>query len=134
MTDYDLIVIGGGTGGLSAARAGVRRGANTLLVQSGPLGGDCTFTGCVPSKTLIESAAHGRPFDDAMAAVHRAVETIAATENDDVLRREGVEEVHGWATFTSPRAIDVDGTRLVARRFIIATGAGPAVPPIDGLA
>jgi len=53
MTECDLVVIGGGTGGLVAAREGRRRHARVVLVQDGPLGGDCTFTGCVPSKALL---------------------------------------------------------------------------------
>ena len=72
--EFDMIVVGGGAGGLAAARAAVRLGANTVLVQDGPVGGDCTFTGCVPSKALIEAAKRGRTFSDAMTAVHRAVE------------------------------------------------------------
>src|SRR5712691_1313611 len=78
--NHDVIVIGGGAGGLAAARAVARRGAHPLLVQQGPLGGECTFTGCVPSKTLIEAAARGAPFPAAMAAVRDAVAAIAATE------------------------------------------------------
>jgi pyruvate/2-oxoglutarate dehydrogenase complex dihydrolipoamide dehydrogenase (E3) component len=132
--EHDLIVVGGGPGGMAAARAAARAGARPLLVQRGPIGGDCTFTGCVPSKALIEAAARGEPFTDAMAIVRRAVGTIAATEGDDVFRREGVEVLHGWATFRSPRELDVDGSVLRSRRFIIATGAEPALPPIEGLA
>jgi pyruvate/2-oxoglutarate dehydrogenase complex dihydrolipoamide dehydrogenase (E3) component len=130
---YDLIVIGGGAGGMGAARAALRRGARTLLVQSGPLGGECTFVGCVPSKALIEAAARGATFADAVAAVRRAVETIAATETDEVFAREGVDVVHGWATFRSAHEIDVDGRKLRASHIIVATGSRPAVPPIDGL-
>ncbi len=131
---YDLIVIGGGAGGLAAARAAARRGARTLLVQQGRLGGDCTFTGCVPSKTLIEAAERGEPYAAAMAAVRTTVATIAETEDDAVLRREGVDVLHGWARFTAPGRLEVEGRSLAADRVIIATGAGPAVPPIDGLA
>jgi pyruvate/2-oxoglutarate dehydrogenase complex dihydrolipoamide dehydrogenase (E3) component len=131
--DYDLVVIGGGTGGLSAGREAARRGASVLLVQQGRLGGDCTFTGCVPSKALLSAAARGEGFSDAMAVVQRAVETIAATEDDDALKRQGVEVLHGWATFRSPEEIDVDGRRIRSPRFVVATGAGPAVPPIEGL-
>lgn len=131
--DYDLVVIGGGAGGLSAARAGARRGARTLLLDKGPLGGDCTFTGCVPSKALIAAAARGRPFAGAMGDVHRAIETIAEAENDGVLEHEGVDVVHGWAQFRDRDTLDVDGRRLRARRVVLATGAGPAVPPIPGL-
>lgn len=131
--DYDLVVVGGGTGGLSAAREATRLGASTLLVEHGRLGGDCTFTGCVPSKALLAAAARGESFSDAMATVHEAVETIAATEDDDALKRQGVEVLHGWATFRSPQEIDVDGRRIRSSRFVVATGAGPAVPPIEGL-
>ncbi|MGH9132642.1 MAG: FAD-dependent oxidoreductase, partial [Ilumatobacteraceae bacterium] len=78
---YDLVVIGGGAGGLVAAREARRRGARVLIVQDGPVGGDCTFTGCVPSKTLLAAAAVGVGFDEAMTRVRRAVEKIAATED-----------------------------------------------------
>ena len=132
--DRELIVIGGGSGGMAAARAAARAGVRPLLVQLGPIGGDCTFTGCVPSKTLLEAAARGDSFEAAMLATRRAVEHIAATEDDDVFRREGIEVLHGWATFRSPRELDVDGTVLRSGRFVIATGAQPAVPPLDGLA
>lgn len=129
----DLVVVGGGAGGLAAARAGARRGARVLLVQQGPLGGDCTFTGCIPSKALIEAAHRRVPFDRAILAARRAVEVVAATETDDVLRREGVEVTHGWATFREPGVLDVDGAVVRARRVVIATGARPVVPPIEGL-
>jgi pyruvate/2-oxoglutarate dehydrogenase complex dihydrolipoamide dehydrogenase (E3) component len=104
-----------------------------LLVQVGAIGGDCTFTGCVPSKTVIEAAARGETFDDAMRAVRRTVETIAAGEDDDAFHREGIDVLHGWATFRGPNEIEVDGTILRSRRFVIATGTTAAVPAIDGL-
>ncbi len=129
----DLIVVGGGAGGLAAARAARRGGASVLLVQRGPLGGDCTFTGCIPSKTLIEAARRREPFDQAIAAARAAVEHIAATEDDEVLRREGVEVLHGSAAFRGPGTLHVDGTALHAARVILATGAVPAIPPVDGL-
>ena len=77
--DYDLVVIGGGTAGLGAALAGAAAGARVLLVSEGEIGGECTFTGCVPSKTLIEAAARGATYPDAIAAVRRVVAAIAAT-------------------------------------------------------
>jgi pyruvate/2-oxoglutarate dehydrogenase complex dihydrolipoamide dehydrogenase (E3) component len=131
--DYDVIVIGGGAGGMGAARAAAWRGARALLVQQGPIGGDCTFTGCVPSKALIEAAGRGASFREAISAARQAIEIIAATEGDDVFSRQGIDVLHGWARFRSRREIDVDGRRLSARSFIIATGAGPAVPPVEGL-
>jgi pyruvate/2-oxoglutarate dehydrogenase complex dihydrolipoamide dehydrogenase (E3) component len=132
--ERELIVVGGGPGGMAAARAARRAGVRPLLVQLGPIGGDCTFTGCVPSKTVIEAAARGESFAAAMLAARRAVERIAAGEDDDVFRREGIDVLHGWATFRSPHELDVNGTVLRSRRFVIATGTQPAVPPVDGLA
>jgi pyruvate/2-oxoglutarate dehydrogenase complex dihydrolipoamide dehydrogenase (E3) component len=105
-----------------------------LLIQRGPLGGDCTFTGCIPSKTLIEAARRREPFDRAIAATRAVVEVVAATETDEVLRSEGVEVTHGWATFRELGALDVDGTLIHSPKVIIATGARPTIPPIDGLA
>ena len=131
--EFDLVVIGGGAAGITAAREGARRGARTALVQDGPVGGDCTFTGCVPSKTLLAAAARGASFADAMGAVRMAVARIAASEDDLALERDRVSVIHGRAVLRSPREVDVDGTRLRGRRMIIATGAGPAVPPIEGL-
>jgi pyruvate/2-oxoglutarate dehydrogenase complex dihydrolipoamide dehydrogenase (E3) component len=132
--DYDLIVIGGGAAGLGAARAGAAAGARTLLVSEGEIGGECTFTGCVPSKTLIEAAARGTAFPAAMATVREAVAAIAATETAEVLAAEGIEVLRGRAVFSAPREISMDGRVLRARGFVIATGSRPAVPPVPGLA
>ncbi|MBW3614950.1 MAG: FAD-dependent oxidoreductase [Actinobacteria bacterium] len=118
---------------MAAARTGVRRGRRTLLVQDGPIGGDCTFTGCVPSKALIAAASRGAGFAQSMASAARAVKTIAAGEDAQVFRGEGVEVLEGRARFTSPNDIEVDGKRVGADRFVVATGAAPAVPPIPGL-
>ena len=86
MAGYDLIVIGGGAAGLGAARAAAHTKARVLMVTDGPPGGDCTFTGCVPSKTLIEAAAQRLPFPVAMQRVRDAITTIAATETADTLQ------------------------------------------------
>jgi pyruvate/2-oxoglutarate dehydrogenase complex dihydrolipoamide dehydrogenase (E3) component len=130
----DLIVVGGGAAGLGAARTGAAAGARTLLISAGEIGGECTFTGCVPSKTLIEAAARGASFPAAMAAVRDAVTSIAATETADVLAREGVEVVRGQAVFTSRNEVSVAGRTLRAGRFVIATGSRPAIPSAPGLA
>lgn len=130
---YDLIIIGGGSGGLVAAQEARRRGASTLIVQNGRLGGDCTFTGCVPSKTLLAATAAGADFETAMRRVHDTIEDIARTEDAVALARDGIDVLHGFARFRSPTEIDVDGRRLRSRRFVVATGARPVVPPIPGL-
>lgn len=133
MKDYDLVVIGGGAGGLVAAREAKRRHARVAIVQDGPVGGDCTFTGCVPSKTLLAGAAQGLSFDEAIARVHAAVATIAATEDAETLGREGIEVIPGYARFNDPTTIAVEGRTIRSRRFIVATGARALVPPIPGL-
>lgn len=130
---YDLVVLGGGAAGLAAARSAVVAGARTVMVTDGPPGGDCTFTGCVPSKTLIEAAADGLAFDKAMARVQATVATIAATETEDVLRAEGIEVLRGRAKFTAPGEIAVGEHILRAGKTVIATGAVPLVPDIAGL-
>jgi len=132
--DYDLIVIGGGAAGLGAAEAAAATGARTLLVADGEIGGECTFTGCVPSKTLIEAAARGASFAEATAAVRTAVAAIAATETPEVLSRRGIEVLRGRAAFAAPHQITVDRRSLHARAFVVATGSHPAVPPLPGLA
>lgn len=133
MAQPELVVIGGGAGGLAAARAARRRGASVTLVSDGPLGGDCTFTGCVPSKTLLRCARQGLDFDAAMSEVRQVVASIAASENEVELRREGIDVVRGRGVFVDAKTLDVDGALLHPKRFVIATGAGPFVPPIPGL-
>ena len=133
MAGYELVVIGGGAAGLGAARAAAHAKARVLMVTDGPPGGDCTFTGCVPSKTLIEAAAQHLPFGVAVQRVRDAVATIAATETADTLRAEGIDVLEGRARFLTPGSIDVDGKTVPGRRFLIATGAEPLVPPIPGL-
>jgi pyruvate/2-oxoglutarate dehydrogenase complex dihydrolipoamide dehydrogenase (E3) component len=131
--DYDLVVIGGGAAGLGAARAAARARARVLMVSDGPPGGDCTFTGCVPSKTLIEAAAHGLPYPVAAQRVRDAVAAIAATETPQTLRAESIDVVLGRARFVAPGRLTVDGQPVTGRRFVIATGAAPLVPPVPGL-
>ena len=127
-------MIGGGAAGLAAAHAGAGARARTLLVSEGEVGGECTFTGCVPSKTLIEAAARSATFAEAIAAVRKAVAAIAATETAAVLEHYGIEVLRGHAAFASPRQVTVDGRALRARGFVLATGSRPAIPAVPGLA
>ena len=131
--DYDLIVLGGGAAGLGAARAGLWEGASVALISDSPLGGDCTFTGCVPSKALIEASRQGLSFSEALDRVHRVVDTVAATESAEVLRHDGADVFETRAEFVGPRTLEVAGQRITGRNVIIATGSRPAMPPIDGL-
>ncbi len=146
---FDQIVIGAGAAGLAAARSARRRGS-VLLVESRRPGGDCTFTGCVPSKTLMETArraAHVRKqdrrgitaqvavdFTQVMQHVREMVEQIAADESPQQLREEGIHLLEGTAAFLSHDEIEVDGISYRAERFVLATGSRPLLPVIDGLA
>ena len=133
MNDYDMIVLGGGAGGLVAAREARRRGAKVVIVQNGPVGGDCTFTGCVPSKTILAAAARGASFEQAMTSVRNAVNHIAATEDAAALARDGIDVVDGFGRFRDRTTLEVDGRVLRSSRFVVATGARPLIPPIPGL-
>lgn len=136
MTAYqtDLAVIGGGAAGLAAAREARRRGATALIVNRGPLGGDCTFTGCVPSKTVIEAARAGASFSEAFERARNVVAHIASTENSAVLVGEGIEVLDAEAALLGPGLISADGKQIKARGVVVALGSRPAVPPIPGLA
>jgi pyruvate/2-oxoglutarate dehydrogenase complex dihydrolipoamide dehydrogenase (E3) component len=132
--DYELVVIGGGAAGLAAATTAAKDRMRVALVSDGPLGGDCTFTGCLPSKTLIAAAARGLAFRDAMHRVRAIVGEIAATETAAHLRRDGVHVLAGRARLLGDGGVAVDGARLRADAIVVATGSHPAIPPIDGLA
>jgi pyruvate/2-oxoglutarate dehydrogenase complex dihydrolipoamide dehydrogenase (E3) component len=129
--DPDLIVIGGGTAALAVARAARRRDASVVMITEGPPGGDCTFTGCVPSKTLLASTSMS--FGAAMARVHATVAAIAAEEDEGVLAKEGITVLRGRGVVVDPQQVKVDGTILRTKRLVLATGSGPVVPNIPGL-
>ena len=131
--DHDLIIIGGGAGGLSAARAARWQGADVALISEGPLGGDCTFAGCVPSKTLIAAAKDRLNFGDAITRVADTVERVAASETPEVLRAGGVNVIEGRATLATHDTVVVGDRRICAPRLIIATGSSPQIPPIAGI-
>lgn len=131
MDSPDLLVVGGGTAAMAAARVAVRRRTSVVLVSDGPPGGDCTFTGCVPSKTLLASG--GLPFRDAMARVRATVAAVAADESAEVLRSEGIEVVLGRAEVRGRREVVVEGRTFTPRALVLATGSEPVVPAIPGL-
>ncbi len=146
----DLLVIGGGTAGLVAARTAAQLGASVLLVERERTGGDCLWTGCVPSKALVAaaSAAAGArsaarlgvhvdgvrvDFAGVMAHVKGAMATIEPVDSPATLEEAGVAVRSGSARFTGPDSVDVDGERIAFRHALIATGSDPALPPVPGL-
>ncbi len=152
MPQHDLLIIGGGAGAFAAAIRANELGARTAMVNAGlPLGGTCVNVGCVPSKTLIHAAAvlhqarhHGVPgidlelkdFDFQRVIEHELelVATLRHEKYETVLGElEHVEFIAGRARFVGPHEVDVDGRRLQAERFLIATGSTAIVPPIAGI-
>ncbi len=135
MMDHDLIVVGGGAAGLGAVRAALWAGADVALITDSAPGGDCTFTGCVPSKTLLAAARDGLGFTEAMARVRSTIELIAATESADVLRSRGATVIEGRARLATHDTVAVGERRITAPRIVLATGSQPSLPDdIRGLA
>ena len=147
---FDIAVIGAGSAGLTAARFAARLGKRVALIEANRIGGDCTWTGCIPSKALLHAArvAHTArnahrygintgevhvDFATTMDWVRNAVVSVFALETPGVLRSEGIEVVEGRAQFRDPRTITVGHRELAARHFLICTGASPFIPPIAGL-
>ncbi len=147
---HDLVVLGGGTGGLVSALIAAGVGARVALVERDRLGGDCLWTGCVPSKSLLAAAdlAHRMRHADRVGLaptepaidftrvldhVRDAQRIIAPQDSAARLARDGVEVLTGEARFTGPGVLEVAGRPLHYRKAIIATGSQPAVPAIPGL-
>jgi pyruvate/2-oxoglutarate dehydrogenase complex dihydrolipoamide dehydrogenase (E3) component len=149
--DYDLIVIGAGSGGISSANIGSRLGKKVALVERRRIGGDCTWYGCVPSKALIRSAeiAHlaGRITDYGLSskesieldssAVLEHVRAVRARiyegEKPEVFEKMGISVISGPARFLDSRRIAVGERTISSAKFVIATGSSPFVPPVEGL-
>lgn len=151
--DYDLGIIGGGAAGLTAAAGSARFGARTILIEkTSRLGGDCLHFGCVPSKTLIRTAAawnlarrfreFGLPGLDmppvdlgaVMDRVQGVIEKIQHHDSPERFCSLGAEVRFGKPVFRDDHVVELEGKRLSAKSWIIATGSGPVVPPVEGLA
>jgi len=151
--DYDIIILGGGSAGIVS---GVMAGAlkmRALVIEKAKMGGECLNTGCVPSKALLHAAKTARILRTAgevglkscavergdagsvMAYVRGTINRVrTADASEDLLRRNGTEIRHGDAHFEDANTVVLEGQRLRAANFILATGSHPAVPDIPGLA
>ncbi len=147
----DLCVIGAGAGGLSVAAAGAAFGASVVLIERGKMGGECLNAGCVPSKSLIAAARHAHAIAVAPAFgvtaarvdvdfgkvhrhVHGVIAAIAPNDSKERFSGLGVRLIAGSARFKNRKVVTVgDDIEISARRFVIATGSSPALPPIPGL-
>jgi pyruvate/2-oxoglutarate dehydrogenase complex dihydrolipoamide dehydrogenase (E3) component len=148
----DICVIGAGSGGLSVAAAAAGFGVPVVLIERGRMGGDCLNYGCVPSKSLLAAARHvmasarGPEFGVAGASatvdfrkvrdhIRGVIAAIAPNDSTERFTALGVRVIAGTARFADAATVAVgDAFAIQARRFVIATGSAPAIPPIPGLA
>lgn len=146
----DLCVIGAGSGGLTVAAAARAFGASVVLIEQGKMGGDCLNTGCVPSKALIaaagfaKAARRGPEFGVSFGArrvdfgqVHDhimgVIDTIAPNDSVERFEALGAHVIKAPARFIDKRTVEAGGQMIRARRFVVATGSRPSIPPIEGL-
>ncbi|WP_299343880.1 FAD-dependent oxidoreductase [uncultured Maritalea sp.] len=147
----DLCVIGAGSGGLTVAAAAAQLGATVILIERDKMGGDCLNTGCVPSKALIAAAKRAQlmrtapefgiqaeepkpNFGRINDHIKEVIAGIAPNDSIERFRGLGVNVIEGEASFVDKRTVKVGNEQIRARRFVIATGSRPMVPPIPGLA
>ena len=148
--DFDIAVIGAGSGGLTVAAAAAQFGQRVVLFEKGEMGGDCLNTGCVPSKALLAAAKQAQAvrsgaaygiaaqepqvdFAKVMAHVRRAIAAIAPNDSQERFEKLGVTVVRAEARFRDAATLEANGKRYTARRMVIATGSRPAAPPVPGL-
>ena len=139
----DLLVLGGGTAGIVGAKTAAGFGARTVLVEQERTGGDCLWTGCVPSKTLLSAAAEVKSlrrggggkldFSAVRERIATAIRTIEPADTPGALEDAGVEVLSGHVSFTGPGTAVLDGKVLRFRQALLATGGEPAKPGITGL-
>lgn len=150
MIFVDICVIGAGSGGLTVAAGASQMGAKVALIERGEMGGDCLNYGCVPSKALLAAAraAQGMrragrlgierhdpriDFAAVMAHVQGVIEAIAPHDSQERFEGLGVRVIRAEARFTGRDTLEAGGETIKARRFVIATGSAPLVPPVPGL-
>ena len=147
---HDVIVIGGGAAGLTAAGGCALFGLKVALIEGHKMGGECLNNGCVPSKALITAAKraaeartetlHGVTLSPPKVAwsgvhkhIHDAIAHIAPHDSEETFEEMGCEVIREYAKVTGKHSVEVGGRTLTAPRIVLATGSKPFVPPIEGL-
>ena len=148
--DYDYIIIGSGGAAFSSAIEAVKYGAKVAIIERETVGGTCVNIGCVPSKTLLRAGeinlvAKNNPFVglhtsagevDLAPLIKQKNELVTDLRNRkyvDLIDDYGFELIKGEAKFVNEKTVEVNGTELSAKRFLIATGASPSLPAIPGI-
>lgn len=147
---FDVVILGGGTAGLVTASGCARLGRKVALIEREALGGDCLWTGCVPTKALVASAklAHQMRHADAfglepvtprispravMDSMREQRRRISRHDDPEKFRALGIDVIEGSARLLSRNEVSVAGRTLQAKDIVIATGSRTAVPPVEGL-
>ncbi|RMF13732.1 MAG: glutathione-disulfide reductase [Gammaproteobacteria bacterium] len=146
--DYDLLVVGGGSGGVRAARVAASLGARVAIVEGRFWGGTCVNVGCVPKKLYVYGSHYAQSFREAegfgwsVSDVSHEWSLLKQRKDAEIsrlngiysrlLENSGVECYQGYARFEDPHALEVDGKVLSARYILIATGSTPVFPDIPG--
>ncbi len=147
--DFDLFVIGGGSGGVRAARMAGQRGARVAVAEAAELGGTCVNVGCIPKKLYSYAASYGEAFEEAAGygwrlpeapqfdwSLLKAQRAREITRLNDIygalLKNAKVTLLNGWAQLLDPHTVDVGGKPFTARHILIATGGTPFVPELPG--
>lgn len=151
MKEYDVCVIGAGSAGLVAATTANRMGANTSLVESNIIGGECLNSGCIPSKTFLHSAnlfydsrnAAGMQLPinivdkpdmgKIMGHVRNVINSMSQSENKETFQKMGINVHPGKSHFVSKNILSVNGKEISSKYFIICTGSLPLIPSIETL-
>ncbi|WP_461204846.1 dihydrolipoyl dehydrogenase family protein [Clostridium sp. DL1XJH146] len=144
MKKYDVVIIGAGSGGLTVAFTAVGFGKKVLIIDKNKPGGECTWSGCVPSKALINEAkkvnnikkyVNDYEYDSSLVFKHiREVrEDIYKHEDPEALAKAGIDFIQGEATFKDSKTLMVGKEEIIGKKYFIATGSSPFVPPIKGL-
>ncbi|MDH3335547.1 MAG: FAD-dependent oxidoreductase [Rhodospirillaceae bacterium] len=145
----DICVIGAGSGGLSVAAGAQQMGANVVLIEKNKMGGDCLNSGCVPSKALLAAAHSAKNAKSAsafgvdtdvsvngekvFAHVQNVIKQIEPHDSQQRFEKLGVKVIRDNARFISPAEVSAGENTIKARRFVIATGSRPFIPPISGI-
>ncbi|MBA3745948.1 MAG: mercury(II) reductase [Solirubrobacterales bacterium] len=149
--DYDLAIVGSGGAAFSAAIAARRADLRVVMIERGTVGGTCVNIGCIPSKALLAAAESRHRADSArfpgvrtaagplgfaalIAGKDAIVKRLRQQKYVDIAARQEIEIIEGDAHFLEGPALDVDGRRIDAAHYLLATGAEPAIPEIPGLA
>ncbi|MBU3144235.1 NAD(P)/FAD-dependent oxidoreductase [Clostridium sp. CF012] len=143
MKAYDVAIIGAGSGGLTAAYTAKGFSKKVILIDKNKPGGECTWSGCIPSKALINIANEihvARKYSDfsvdtgeVLEKVRKVINNVYKEESPEVLKRDGIDYVNGFAKFIDKNTLSVNGEEIKAKKIFISTGSSPMVPPIDGL-